>query len=212
MLTIEGILALDNACVGAVAQLFTGSFQRQCHVKVGHCGIFNGCVLQRGVLKPDGTGGNHHIAGFHIHMDTAAGAYPHEGICSNVYQFFHGNGGGRSADTGGANGNLLPQEGAGPDVVLPIHADVNRIIKMLCDGLTATGVAGQQHIAAYVARNALNVKLFFSSLHNALPSFVVIGYGGPGKGPPYGNDSFAFICFPDRKASRMPWGHGTSWK
>ena len=56
-----------------------------------------------------------------------------------------------------------------PDIVLPVHAEMDGIVKMLCDGLAPAGVTGQEHITAYVALHTANVKLHTNILHKRHP-------------------------------------------
>lgn len=58
-----------------------------------------------------------------------------------------------------------PQESAGVDIILPVHAHVNRLVKPLRNGLTPPRISRQQTIAAHVPRNTMNVKLSTSILH-----------------------------------------------
>ena len=165
MLTIKRILALDDAGVGAVAQTLTGSFQRGRDVKVRHGGELNGGVFQRGMLVTDSARGDNHVPGQNVHGDTAAGAHPDEGIRADGRQLLHGDGGRRAADAGGADGHFLPQHGACVNIVLPVHADMDGVVKVAGNGLAASRVAGEKDITSHIALVAVNVILHSDILH-----------------------------------------------
>ena len=129
MLAVESVLALDHAGMDAVAQVLTGGFQRLRHTEVRNGRVLNGGIFQRSMLITDSAGGHDHVAGQHIHGDSAAGTHPNEGVRTDVVQLLHGNGGRGSADAGGADADLLPQQGAGINVVLPVHSDMDGVIE-----------------------------------------------------------------------------------
>ena len=122
-------------------------------------------VFQRGMLISDGSRGDHYIPGQNVHGDAAAGADPNEGIRADGRQFLHGDGGRRAADAGGADGHLLSQHSACVNIVLPVHADMYGVIKVACDGLAASRIAGEENIASHVAFVAVNVILHSDILH-----------------------------------------------
>ena len=151
--------------MGAVAQVLTGLLQRGGDFKIRHGRKFNGGVFQGGMLIADGTGGHHHIPRLNLQVDTAAGAHPDEGIRPDGCQLLHGNGGRGAADAGRTDGNLLPQQGTGVDVVFPVHTHMHRIVKMGGDGLTPPRVTGQKNITPHVPRHTMNVELHPDILH-----------------------------------------------
>ena len=169
MLAVEGILALDNARMGSVAQILAGSLQGGSQAKIRHRRELDGRVFQGGVLIADGAGGHDHVPGQHVQGNAAAGAHPDEGVRADVVQLLHGDGGRGAADARGAYGDLLSQQGAGVDVVLPVHADMDRVVKEACDGLAPTRVTGEEHIPPYVPFLTVNVKLHSDILHNDSP-------------------------------------------
>ena len=171
VLAVEGVLALDYAYMGPESQFPAGIPQGNSHIEVRHGGVFNGGILQRGMFKADGTAGDHHIPGTDLQIDTAAGAYPDEGICADVAELLQSDDSRGAANAGGTDRNLLSQEGAGIDVVLPVHADMYRAVEISGDGLTAARVTGQEHIAAHIAFGAVDMILLFGLLHSAF-SFV----------------------------------------
>ena len=101
-------------------------------------------------------------------MNAAAGTHTDEGISTDLDQFLHGDGCGGTANAGGADRHLLTQKGTAPDVVFTVHADMNRVIKVLGNCLAATRITRKQNITADVAFYALNVILLFSNLHSIL--------------------------------------------
>ena len=165
MLAVESVLALDHAGVVAVSTLPGGLHQSGGHLKIRHGRILDGGVLPAGMLKADGAGGDDDVAGLHIQMDAAAGAHPEEGIRADIVQLLHGDGGGRAADAGGADGNFFAQERAGVDGVLPIAGDKLCIVKQRRYGLAAARIAGEDAIASHIAGLTVNVKLLFQFLH-----------------------------------------------
>ena len=171
MLAVEGILALDNAHMGAVTQILTGSLQGSGDGEVRHCRELNGGIFQRGVFKPDGAGGHHYISGADLHINTAAGAHPDKGVGANGRQLLHGDGGGGAADSGGADGNLFSQQRAGIDIVLPVHSHMMGIVKMRCNGLAPSGIPGEKHIPAHIPFLTADVKLHTNILHKQTSLF-----------------------------------------
>ena len=165
VLAVEGILALDNTHMIPVAQIIGGLLQGAGDAEIAHGGKLDGGILQRGVLIADGTVCDDHIAGQHIHVDTAAGAHPDEGVRADGSQLLHGDGGRGAADAGGADGNLLTVQISGVYIVFPVHADVNGVLKMRRNRLAPPGIAGQEHIPAHIPLLAADVKLHTDVLH-----------------------------------------------
>ena len=165
VLSIEGILALHNAHMGTVAQILGGRLQGGGDVKIRHCRELNGCILQRSMLETDGATGDHHITGADVHVDAATGADTDKSVRTDRCQLFHGDGCGGTTDAGRADGDLLAEKRAVPDVILTVHAKVDGVVEVLGNRLAATGIAGEKHIAAYVALVGPNVKLHTDILH-----------------------------------------------
>ena len=166
MLAVERVLALDDAHLCPLAQRPGCLYQCGGHLEVRHGGVLDRRVLPAGMLKADGAGGHHHVAAADIQVDAAAGAYAEECVRADVVQLLHGDGGGRPANAGGADGHLLPQQRAGVDGVLPVLRHEMGVVKQRGDLLAAARVAGQDHIAAYVALLAVDMVLFFQILHD----------------------------------------------
>ena len=166
VLAIESVLALHNAHMSAFAHGDSCLTQGDGHIQIGNGGVFDGRVFHRGMLKADGAGGNDDIAGLHIQLDAAAGADTNKGIRADVVQFFHGDGRGRTADTGGADADLFAQQGAGVDIILTVLRHMHGIVKELGNGLAAARIAGQNAVAAHVALDAMDMELFFKLLHD----------------------------------------------
>ena len=118
------------------------------------------------MLIADGACCHHHIAAADIEINAAASAHTDEGIGTDGVELLHGDGSGRTADTCGADGDLLTQQRAGIDSILAVLCHKLRIVKMLGNGGAAAGIAGQQHIAAHIALCAVDMELFFKLLHN----------------------------------------------
>ena len=165
MLTIEAVLALDDAGVQGESQLLGGLHQGIGHLEIRHRRELDGGVLPAGVLKPDGAGGHHHIAGLDVQGDAAAGAGADERVGAALVELLHGDGGGGAADAGGAGGDLLPQQGAGPDVELPVVGDLLGVIEQGGDGRDPARIAGQDAVAADVPLGTGNMELFCKLLH-----------------------------------------------
>ena len=118
------------------------------------------------MLEADGAGGHHNVAGLHVQVDAAAGASADEGVRTALVQFLHGDRGGGAADAGGAGGDLFTQQRAGPDVELPVVGHLMRVIKQGGDGGHPARISGEDAIPAYVAGDAVNMKLLFQFLHD----------------------------------------------
>ena len=175
MLAVKTVLALDHAHMQGQPQGPGSLSQAACHVKIRHSGELDGGVLRAGVFEADGAGGHHDIPGLHVDVDAAAGAGADKGIGAALVELLHGDGGGGAADAGGAGRYLLPQEGAGPNVVLPVIGHGMGVVKERRDGLHPAGVPGQDAVAAHVAGDAADMELFLHLLH----SFHSPGGNGP---------------------------------
>ena len=152
--------------MGALAHFQRSLTKRNGNVDIGHGGVFNGGILHGGMFKTDGAGCNYDVAGLHIQINTAAGAHTDEGVCADVVQLFHGDGGRGAANAGGAYADLLAQKGTGINIILTILCHMHGIVKELCNGFAAAGVAGENAVAAYVTFDAADMKLFFQFLHS----------------------------------------------
>ena len=165
MLAVKAVLALDDAGVQGEAQLLGGLHQGVCHLEVRHRRELNGGVLPAGVLIPDGAVGYHHVAGLDVQIDTAAGAGADERVGTAFVELLHSDGSGGTADAGGAGGDLLPQQGAGPDVELPVIRDLLGVVKQGGDGRDPARVTGQDAVAADIPLSTGNVELLCKLLH-----------------------------------------------
>ena len=81
-------------------------------------------------------------------------------------QLLHGDGGGRAADAGGADGDLFAQQRAGVGGVFAVARDEMGIVEQCGDGGAAAGVAGQDHIAADLALGAVDMIETFQFMHD----------------------------------------------
>ena len=174
MLAVEAVLALDDTRVKGVAQGLGGPDQAVHDAEVRHGGELNGGVFPAGMFVAKGPGGHHDVPGLDIHVDAPAGAGTDEGIRAALVELLHGDGGGGPADAGGAGRHLLPQEGSGPDVVLPVIGHLLRVVKIRGNGGDPAGVAGKDAIAADILGCAGNMKLFFQFLHNCHLCIVIM--------------------------------------
>ena len=166
MLTVEGVLALNNARMNAISKLFARVFQCESDVKIGNRREFDGCIFHRCVLISDSTGCNDHVAGHNVKVNTSASADSDKGVRAKLDKLLHSDRGRRTANTRGADRNLLAEKCTCVYIVLAVHSNVNGIVKILRDRLASTGIAGKQHVTANVALGAINMILFFCCLHN----------------------------------------------
>ena len=166
MLAVKAVLALDHADVEGITHRLGSVYQCVGDLPVRHGGEFDGGVFQTGVLEADGTGGHHNVAGLHVQVDAAAGAGADKGVRAALVQFLHGDSGGGAADAGGAGGDLFTQQRAGPDVELPVVGHLMGVIKQGGDGGHPARISGEDAIPAYVAGDAVNMKLLFQFLHD----------------------------------------------
>ena len=118
------------------------------------------------MLVANGPGGHHNVPGLDVHVDAAAGTRADEGVRAALVELLHGDGGGGPADAGGAGRHLLSQQGAGPDVVLPVIGHLLRVVKVGGDGGDPAGVAGKDAVAAHILGGTGDMELFFQFLHN----------------------------------------------
>ena len=169
MLTVEGILALNHTGVCAEAKLLAGRLQGRCDAKVGYGREFDGRIFKGGVLVANCTGGNYNVAGLNVKVNATTGSDADEGVCADCGKLLHGNRGGRTADTCGANRNLLSEQSSCVDVIFSVHTDMNGVIKVLCNFFTSSGVTGKENVATNVTYVATNVKLCSYILHKIFP-------------------------------------------
>ena len=167
MLAVKAVLALDDARMQRQTQSFRGPGKAVGDPQVRHRRILDRRVFQAGVLKADGAGGHHDVAGLDVQVDAAAGAGADEGVRAAFVQLLHGDSGGGAADARGAGGDLLPQKGARPDVVLPVAGHLLRVVKQGGNGGDPAGVAGQDAVPAHIAGGAVDVELLFQFLHSS---------------------------------------------
>ena len=172
MLAVEAVLALDDAGVGAVAELLGSLTKGESHVEVGNGGELDGGILKRGVLKANGTSGNDDVAGLDGKVDAAAGAGADKGVRAELVQLFHGDGGRGAADAGGADGDLFAEKRAGIRGVFAVARDEMRIIEKGSDGGAAAGVAGHDHIAADLTLGAVDMIKTFQFMHDKCAPFL----------------------------------------
>ena len=66
VLAVEAVLALDDAGVGEVAELFGCLTKGEGDVEIGDGGELDGRVFERGVLVADGAGGDDDVAGLDV--------------------------------------------------------------------------------------------------------------------------------------------------
>ena len=146
----------------------------------GLAGLADGGVLPAGVLVPDGTGGHHHIAGLDLQGDAAAGAGAEEGVSaphlwsSSMAMTAEG-----PPMPVGAGGDFLAQQRAGPDVELPVVRDLFGVVKQGGDGGDPARVAGQDAVAAHVARGTQPMWYCLSRCCIPSPSFYKRSRKGP---------------------------------
>ena len=167
VLAVKRVLALHHAGVVAVSAGLGRRHQSAGDLEIRHGGVLDGGVLLTGMFKPDGAGGNDHVAGLHVQVNAAAGAHADEGVGADVVQLLHGDGGRGAADAGGADGDLFAQQGAGVDGELAVAGHKLRVIKQRGNGLAPPGVSGEDAVAPHVALLAVNMKLFFQFLHKS---------------------------------------------
>ena len=144
-----------------IAQRPGGLRQRVGNVPIRHGGELDRGILQTGVLKANSAGSHHDIPGLHIQINTAAGAGADKRVRAALMQLLHGNGGGGTANTGGAGRDLLSQQRAGPDIVFPVIGHLMRVLKQCGNGRHPARVAGQNAVTADVLGSAADMELFF---------------------------------------------------
>ena len=169
MLTVERILTLNNTNMSSQPQRFTGSLQCRCNTKVWYCRKFNGSILQGGVFKPHRAGSYDHIARQHIHSNSAASTDADKSIRTDVMQLFHRDGSRRTANTRRTNGHLLAQQCTGINIILPVHTNMNGVIKTRGNGLTSPWITGQKYLTAYITLDTVNMELSSGILHFGPP-------------------------------------------
>ena len=98
MLAEEGVLALDNAHMVAVAAFPGRLDQGAGHVKIRYRRILNRRELPAGALHTDRAIGDDKIAAAYVLLHAAAGTDPDKGIRAALIQLFHRDGGGGTAD------------------------------------------------------------------------------------------------------------------
>jgi hypothetical protein len=66
-------------------------------------------------------------------------------------KFFNSNGSGRTADSGGTDGNFFTKKISGIKVIFAVISNLFRVVEICGDGFNSSGVTGDNAIAAYVA-------------------------------------------------------------
>ena len=89
-------------------------------------------------------------------------------------QLLHGDDGGGTADAGGANRDLLPQQGAGIGGILPVGLDLDGVVEIGRDLLAPARVSRQDTVAAHVPLFTLYMELQLMFLHMPTSKDLVI--------------------------------------
>lgn len=165
VLTVEAVLVLDDADMIGKTEVPCGIDEAVGNIEIRNRGIFDGSIFHGGVFIADGTGRNDDIVGFYVKVDAAAGSGADKSIGTALVEFLHGDGGGRSADSGGAGGYFFSEEVSGPDVVFTVLGNLFRVVKIGGYGLDSSGIAGKNAIAADVSFIAMYMECFFHFLH-----------------------------------------------
>ena len=123
------------------------------------------------MLKTNGAGGDHNIAGLDVQINAAAGAGTDEGVRAALMQFLHGDGGGGAADTGGAGRHLFSQQRAGPDVEFPVIGHLMGVFKQRGNGGDTAWIAGEDAVPADIFGSTADMKLLFKLMHKITDPF-----------------------------------------
>ena len=75
-----------------------------------------------------------------------------------ITQLLHGDRGGGAADPGGYHADRLSKQRSCIGHILPVGLHMDRIVKILSDGLTPARVSGENTILSNLARPALDMK------------------------------------------------------
>ena len=143
-----------------MAQGLGGVHQGREHLIVGHRRELNGGILPAGPLMADRAGGDDQVIALDLQLDPATGAGAYKGIPADGAELLQGDHRRRSPDARGADADLLPQQGAGIDVKLPVVGHMDGVVKIAGDDLTPAWVARQNAVPAHVPGGTLDMKLY----------------------------------------------------
>ena len=118
--------------------------------KIGNGRELDGSIFKGSVVETDCTGCNYDIAGLYVKIDSAAGSGADESIGTAHMKFFNSDGSGRTADSGGTDGNFFAKKIAGVKVIFAVIGNLFCIVKICGDGFNSSGVTGDNAIAADV--------------------------------------------------------------
>ena len=176
MLAEEGVLALDNAHMVAVAA-FPGCLDQGAgHVKIRYRRILNGGELPAGTFHTDRAVGDHKVAAAYVLLHAAAGTDPDKGIRAALIQLFHRDGGGGTADAGRHDTDLHPVQSACIGDIFPVDRDLFGIVKISRDLGASARIARQDDITAHIAGAYGSMILFsgtFCIINHVLSPFCL---------------------------------------
>ena len=159
MLTVKSVFALYHTGMILAAFCFCSFHQCIGHGQICHCRELDRCVLFAGSFHTNRSGGNDHITALYFCLHTATRTDTDKGICTAAIQFFHCDGCGRSADTGGGHTYFYPIKSSCIRYIFSVVRYKNRIIKIFCNLCTAFRVTRQDHIASHFSFCYLNMIL-----------------------------------------------------
>ena len=148
MLSVKSVFALDNTCMTGKSFFFRSCHKGVCHVQISYCRILYGGIFPAGSLHTDGTCGNYDISAFYLRLHTAAGSNADKSICAAPGKLFHGNGGRRSADSGGCHADFHAVQGSCICDIFSVVCNENRVVKILGNFHTPFRVSRHDYVAA----------------------------------------------------------------
>ena len=160
VLAVKRVLALYHADMIPVSEPAGGAAQGVRDVQIGHSGEFNRGVFACRALGTDRAGRNDQIAAQHIGIHAAGGADADEGVRAAVDELLQRDGGRRSSDSGGAHRDRLTVQQTAKNRKFAVGGHGMRLVEVRCDGLTAPGVSGQNHIVSDVAGTNQQMEFF----------------------------------------------------
>ena len=161
MLTIEVVLALDNAEMMAVSEFLGSFFQSRYDIEIRDGRVLDRCVLFCGPLKADRTGRDHEIPAKNFFPHSAGSTDPDEGVRTAVDKLLDCDGRGWSANSGGDDADFLAVKISGICCVLPVLGNLYRVVKMSGDLFTASRITRKDHIASDFPCTDADMVFFF---------------------------------------------------
>ena len=169
VLAIEAVFILNNARMVGISEVCGCLNKAVCGIKIRNSGELDGRIFKGGVFIANSAGCNNNVVRFYFKGNAAAGSGTDKGIRAAHMKFFHGDGSGRSADTGGTGGYFFTKKVSGPDIIFAVIGNLFCVVKIRSNGFNPARISGKDAIAADFSFFAFKVHHDFAFLHDFFP-------------------------------------------